>query len=327
MESLLFYLLIMFICYLISYKLVKDREKFHFVSVCMTWLVYAMVFLMGLRMGSNEEVINGLATIGLQAFLITVLTMGLSMFMAFLVRKFLGLNRYGLRPEDESRENHGEASTSKEDEKKGESLKSSMIIVMIVIGGMILGYLFIPKIFPNITLFEDISEKGLSICLCLLLACVGFDLGNGGSLLDKFKSIGLKAVLMPLAIIIGTLGGAAIFSMFTDLSLREALAIGAGFGWYSMAPGIIMEAGYITASAISFLHNVMREMFAIIFMPLMADKIGYFEATSLPASPGMDVCLPIVEKSTNGQMAIYSLISGLILSLLVPVLVPLIIGA
>lgn len=325
MKALLFYLFIMFICYMVSYKLVKDREKFHFVSVFMTWMVYVMVFVMGLRMGSNEEVISGLGTIGLQALLVTLLTMGLSMFMAYIVRKVLGLNRHGLKPEEELKEETCKVQ-SPQPEKNGESLKSSIIIIMIVIVGMISGYFLIPQIFSEISLFENMSEKALSICLCLLLACVGFDLGNGGNLLDKFKSIGFKAILMPLAIIIGTLGGSVIFSLITGISLKESLAIGAGFAWYSMAPGIIMEAGYITASAISFLHNVMREMFAIIFMPVLADKIGYFEATALPASPGMDVCLPIVEKSTNAQMAIYSLISGLILSLLVPVLVPLIIG-
>jgi len=40
----------------------------------------------------------------------------------------------------------------------------------------------------------------------------------------------------------------------------------------------------------------------------------------------MDVCLPIVEKATSGEIAVYSFISGLILSALVPVLVPIIIS-
>ena len=34
----------------------------------------------------------------------------------------------------------------------------------------------------------------------------------------------------------------------------------------------------------------------------------------------MDVCLPVVEKSTRGDIAVYSFISGLTLSIAVPVL-------
>lgn len=40
-----------------------------------------------------------------------------------------------------------------------------------------------------------------------------------------------------------------------------------------------MEAGYLTASAVSFLHNVMRELLSIVFIPLIAKKIGYIETT------------------------------------------------
>lgn len=330
MESLLIYLVIMFICYLISRKLGDKREKFAFISTLTSLLVYAMVFIMGLRMGSNEEVTAGLTTIGLQATLITLMTVAGSMIFAVLVRKILHLNKYGLKEVVNSNNLSKVGAGTVEDNEAGEpkenGLKSSLIIVIVVIAGMLVGYLAIPKIFENLADFEELSSLGLSVCLCLLLAFVGFDLGKSGNIGAKFKSIGLKALLMPLAIIVGTLSAAAIFSLFSDMTLRECLAIGAGFGWYSLAPGVIMEAGHVTASAVSFLHNVMREMFAILVIPAVANKIGYFEATAIPGAPGMDVCLPIVEKSTNGEMAIYSLISGLILSLLVPVLVPFIIG-
>ena len=46
----------------------------------------------------------------------------------------------------------------------------------------------------------------------------------------------------------------------------------------------------------------------------------------MPGSAAMDVCLPIVEKSTRSDIAVYSFVSGVILSTAVPILVPLIIG-
>ena len=76
----------------------------------------------------------------------------------------------------------------------------------------------------------------------------------------------------------------------------------------------------------AFLHNVMRELFSILFIPLVAKKIGYIETTGMPGAAAMDVCLPIVEKSTRSDIAVYSFVSGVILSTAVPIMVPLIIG-
>lgn len=61
-------------------------------------------------------------------------------------------------------------------------------------------------------------------------------------------------------------------------------------------------------------------------IPVVAKKIGYIETTGMPGAAAMDVCLPIVEKSTRSDIAVYSFVSGVTLSILVPVLVPLILG-
>ena len=62
---------------------------------------------------------------------------------------------------------------------------------------------------------------------------------------------------------------------------------------------------------------------AIILIPGVARKIGYVESVTLPGASAMDVCLPIVVRATSGNTAVYSFISGTVLSFMVPVLVPL----
>ena len=37
-----------------------------------------------------------------------------------------------------------------------------------------------------------------------------------------------------------------------DIDLRQSFAVTAGFGWYSLAPGIILERGLARCAAISF---------------------------------------------------------------------------
>ena len=110
------------------------------------------------------------------------------------------------------------------------------------------------------------------------------------------------------------------------MTLREGLAISAGFGWYTLAPSVISGAGHAVAGAVSFLHNVLRETLGIILLPLAASKIGCIEAVTLPGTCAMDVCLPIVERSCSAETLPYSFTTGMAACLFSALLVPLIMG-
>ena len=56
MALLALYWSIMIACYLLASRLRKYAEKFKFVDKLMSLSVYALVLLMGLRMGADEEV-------------------------------------------------------------------------------------------------------------------------------------------------------------------------------------------------------------------------------------------------------------------------------
>ena len=65
-------------------------------DVIMMASVSLLVFLMGIRMGSNEEVIRNLGTIGLQALLATVLLMAGAVLSVTVTRKLLHIDKWGL---------------------------------------------------------------------------------------------------------------------------------------------------------------------------------------------------------------------------------------
>lgn len=193
-------------------------------------------------------------------------------------------------------------------------------IVISVVCGMLAGYFVLPG------WFIAISGNLLVAGLCVLLFLVGLDLGMEGTVVKNFKKAGWRVLTFPFAIMIGTYAGSLVAGLVLPaIGIRDALAIGSGFGWYSLAP--VMLADYSTSvSAISFMHNVMRELFGILLIPIVAKKVGYIETISLPGSASMDVCLPIVEKATCADIAVYSFISGIVLSLAVPITVGLIAG-
>ena len=111
------------------------------------------------------------------------------------------------------------------------------------------------------------------------------------------------------------------------LSVRECIAIGFGFGWYTFAPVAISSAGYVMAGAVSFMHNVFRETFGIILLPILAKKIGYIEACSLPGVAAGDMGLSLVEKALRPDIVVYSFAIGMSESILIPLLVTMAIGA
>ena len=332
MADLFLYLGITVVGYFIGSKVRVYKERLLWTGKVQTVAITCLVLLMGMRMGSNSEITENLSTIGVSAFVITLVTMIFSIGAIFITRKLMKIDKYGRLPsvDNEKMGVQDDAAADKaelEEEKKGGINLMTVLIVIAVAVGMIIGYFVIRSAFENnMESFENMAGMGIKIGLCLLLVFVGIDLGLDGTVVENFKRVGIRILAFPAVVVIGTIIGAGISGTLLGLSLKESLAVGAGFGWYTLAPGIIMEAGHITASAVAFLHNVMRELFSILFIPMVAQKIGYIETTGMPGAAAMDVCLPIVEKSTRSDIAVYSFVSGVILSILVPVLVPVIIG-
>lgn len=193
-------------------------------------------------------------------------------------------------------------------------------IVISVACGIVAGYFFLPD------WFIAVSEPLMVVSLCGLLFFVGFDIGRENTIVERSKGAGWRIGIFPLAIIAGTFAGSLVGALvLPSLGIRDALAVGAGFGWYSLAPVMLMDYS-AEVSAISFVHNVMREVFGILLIPIVAKKIGYIETVSLPGASAMDVCLPIVEKCTRSDIVLYSFAAGVVLTTLTPVFVGLIAG-
>ena len=321
MTLLALYWSIMIVCYLIAGKLCRHKDRFHFLDKLTSFFIYLLIFLMGLRMGADKEVTSSLGSIGVQALFITFLTAVGSMLGGTAARKIVHLNRHALpagTEEEGAGERSGGVNTS--------GIKSSVIICLMVICGMLLGYFVLPQLMPP-KRFEEISGNLLVIGLCIMLGSVGFSMGLDGSIVRVLRGAGLGVVLVPVFSVLGSLLAGVVYSFLTPMTLREGLAISAGFGWYTMAPSVISGAGHAVAGAVSFLHNVLRETAGLIFLPLIASKIGYIEAITIPGTASTDLCLPLVEKYCNPETMAYSFCTGMLMCLSCAALVPLIIGA
>lgn len=309
--------------YIVGMKLRNRKEKLGWVESAMNFMVYLLVLLMGLRMGANKEIVDSLGTIGIQSLIVTVITIVMSVLGITLSRKILKMDRYGNVGED--RLPKSEAPVKKAGTNVA-GIKSTIIIGGVVAAGMLVGYFLIYKKLGVQDEFMVKSDPYLTACLVLLLGTVGLTLGLDGSVFRNIKKAGAGIILFPIAAVLGSVIGGVIYAAISPMTLREGIAISCGFGWYTYAPNVILQAGYPVASAVSFLHNVLREVAGIIGIPFLAQKIGYVEACAVPGVAAMDVCMPIVERSAREDTVVYSFGIGLLMCLSVPVLVPLVIG-
>lgn len=344
-KLIILYWCVMLINYYIASKLRHLAERFGFLDRMLTLFIVALVFIMGLKMGANEEVISSLGTIGVQAVLITITTVGGSMTFVTLGRKALRLNRQGMPKEaalsDETSGIKGEkgAGSSAKGRVKGSAkenaddgaetsggLGMTLLILAFVAMGMAGGYLVVPRLFSDLNLFFEVTDRMLVVGLCLMLCIIGFSMGLTGEVVKNLKKAGLRVAVIPVLAVVGSLAGGVVYGLLSPLTVQEATAVSAGFGWYTLAPTLITEAGFAIAGAVSFLHNVIREVLGIIIIPLAARKIGYLESTAIPGVAAMDICLPIVERSCRPETIVYSFLTGFLMSASVPILVPLIVG-
>lgn len=194
----------------------------------------------------------------------------------------------------------------------------SFKIILSVLAGIGVGYFILPS---EILQYTDYI---LDIGLCLLLFFVGIDIGKNKDVLDKIRKIGLRVLLVPVMIIIGSIFGSIIAGFILGMPANESGAVGAGLGWYSLSS--MMLATYSSRlSALAFISNVTREIIALLTIPFISKYIGDLESVAPAGATAMDTSLPLIAKSTNPQTAIIAFISGVIASTSVPILVSFII--
>ena len=150
-------------------------------------------------------------------------------------------------------------------------------------------------------------------------------MGKQGTLLADIKTAGFQVLLVPVAVCAGSLAFAALAGLVLPLGVKDSMAAASGLGWYSLAPTLLAPYS-LSVSATAFLSNIMHELFSIVAVPAVAQRIGYIEAVALPGATAMDTVLPVVVSATSDRMALYSFTSGAVLSLSVPFLVPAIIA-
>ncbi|MDA3954922.1 MAG: lysine exporter LysO family protein [Bacteroidales bacterium] len=197
-------------------------------------------------------------------------------------------------------------------------MKGSLIILSFFAFGLLAG---IYKLLP-----EHFSQNDYSIyALYILMFLVGIGIGSNKKSLSLIKSVNFKILLVPLSVITGTYIGVAVFSLLQDnLNLIDSLAVGSGFGYYSLSSVLIAEISGDTLGVIALLSNITREIITLLLTPLFARYFGKLAPIASGGATSMDTTLPIITKYIGSDYAIISVFSGVVLTILVPLLIAII---
>lgn len=196
-------------------------------------------------------------------------------------------------------------------------MKESLLFFLLFAVGMAVG--FIPEL-PKWLLHENWTT-GL---LFILMFLGGVSIGQDKSAIAALKSMKPKVLLIPVAVITGSvLGGYIVGYMFETIRTNEAMSVASGLGYYSLSAVIIKDIHSDILGATALLSNVFREVITLLFAPLLARYINPVAPIASGGATCMDTTLPVVIRVSGQTYAIPSLISGVICTLFVPILVSL----
>lgn len=194
-------------------------------------------------------------------------------------------------------------------------MKGSLIIVSFFAIGVILG---INKIIPI-----DISQTNISFyALCALMFSVGISIGNDPQTIKNFRSLNPRLVFLPIMTILGTLCASALVSLLLpQRTLGECMALGSGFGYYSLSSIFITEYKGPELGTIALLSNIIREIITLLSAPLLVRWFGSLAPISAGGATTMDTTLPIITRCSGQEFAVVSIFHGFVVDFSVPFLV------
>lgn len=194
-------------------------------------------------------------------------------------------------------------------------MKGSLIIVSFFALGILCG-LF--NWIPSEWLSNDLSFYAL----CGLMFSVGLSIGHDPQTIQNFRSLNPRLMLLPVGTILGTLTAVALVSfLFSHRTMTECMAVGSGFGYYSLSSIFITEYKGAELGTVALLSNIAREIITLLCAPLLVRWFGNLAPISSGGATTMDTTLPIITQCAGQKFVIVSIFHGFVVDFSVPFLV------
>lgn len=285
-----------------------------------TWLIWLLLFLLGIEVGSNEMIVRSLPTLGVEALLLSsAATLGCCV-LAWMLWRVSKNNTVQENAKNETSADK-EGNPAEKEGLQGFSLIRGLKVMkgsLIVVGFFVIGLLGgIEKMVPSWLLDEDVSF----VALCGLLLFVGLGIGLNPEMKKEVRSLSPRMALLPVVTIIGSWLGALLIWTVLHRTLSDCMAINSGFAYYSLSSIFITEYRGAELGTIALLANIIREMLTLLGAPLMARWFGPLAPISAGGATTMDTTLPILSQTVGQRYIALSIYHGFVVDFTVPFLV------
>lgn len=283
------------------------------VSAVVMATVCILLFVMGVRVGLNEEIIGAIKSTGVISAILFVFGTGTCIVLTWLFTKYVI---------DRKKEEVADADTGNVEASGGSSgFKDSLIILGCFVLGLVLS---LTRILPDAFYALDFESYADWVLYAMLLF-VGISIGMGDSILALVKKLPRRVLWLPLVALIGTWIGSVIAFLVIkalgyDLSLQQSATINTAMGYYSLSSILTTKAWGATIGSICLLTNLLRELFTILCAKPLGKVFGRFASTSSGGATVTDTSLPIILKAEGNGILPAVLYFGIVINIAVPFL-------
>ena len=169
----------------------------------------------------------------------------------------------------------------------------------------------------------DVAPGDLVLyALSTLLFLVGIGVGSDARAWAALRGRGLSLLLVPFATLMGTLLAVGLTSFFLPtVTLRDALAVGSGCGYYTLTSAIVSRMSGPPLAVVALGANFGRELLTLLLAPILARFFGPLAPVAAGGATAMDTTLPAIVEFSGKEYAVLALLSGAVLSVVGPLLV------
>jgi uncharacterized membrane protein YbjE (DUF340 family) len=163
-----------------------------------------------------------------------------------------------------------------------------------------------------------VSEYLFTFALVMLLFMMGFTFGLDKEAISKMRRAGLKILVFPFAIALGSVLGGLVGGYLLGVNIIGSMAVSSGFGWYTLTGPLAEQFFGAEFGALGFSANFLRELLTILATPLIV-KFDKHMPVAFGGATAMDTTLPVIVRYCGSEMLIIAFSSGFILSILAPI--------
>ncbi|WP_312811573.1 lysine exporter LysO family protein [Sedimentibacter sp.] len=305
--------MIPFVCLSIGIMLgltVKNERFFIYSDKASTLALILLMLVIGLGIGLDKSIMDNFINIGVNCVIIAISAIAFSVFFTFIIEKTI-------LPLDKIVFFLSENNIQLNDLNKENKKKSNLVWIMptSIIAGLISGILL------RAVILSSYTDSFFTVALIVLYICVGISQGANKEVLSYFKLVGFKVVLIPTAILLGSLIGGIVSGLILNLPLYISATSAAGMSFYSLTGAYMTQQYGVEIGTYGFIVNVMREFFTILMMPLLI-KVSPGAPIAGGAAGNMDTMLAPITKFVGINLSLVTLLTGVILTFAVPLILP-----